>query len=238
MFCFKVRISPTSNTTFVQLYNGTYRVKAINYNNYTICLVDPGIQEGNCSSLPHYLLSRSNFTDTYNDSIDYYYSPDPYLATMFYMQLTFDHVVYVKCRDPVRDNAWYVDTSPCLDWESRGGGYVYAVVGDLSASQLKSGCHVKWVATMAIGRESMVGGGGRMTRTSYSEIHSVISYGFEVTWWQGACVDFKCPTDQTCYFDRETYNLGCFQLFHQCDSPMGITSREACSKSLCLSCFN
>lgn len=224
-----------NNLTFVKLYNGTYRVTAINYSNYTIRLIDVGIQEGNCSSLPHYLLSQSNFTDTYTPSNIYYDSCNPYQAIINYHYIVmFKHVVYLKCRDPVRDDPAYVDTSPCVNWQ--GGGYVYAVAGDLPAYRLKSECHVEWVATIGKYWESMLGDGVVIITSSYSDVHSMISYGFEVSWWRRVCVDFKCPSGYTCYLDSETYTLGCFQsIFHQCDSPMGITeiySEEGCSKSV------
>jgi len=66
-----------NNVTVLHLYSGKYHVQAINYNNFTIRVVDPGVdQQTNCSSLPRYFLSRSNFTDTYN----YRYNMDPYQA--------------------------------------------------------------------------------------------------------------------------------------------------------------
>ncbi|XP_028787079.1 LEAF RUST 10 DISEASE-RESISTANCE LOCUS RECEPTOR-LIKE PROTEIN KINASE-like 2.4 [Neltuma alba] len=112
-----------NNVTLLHLNSATYRVLGIDHSNFTIRLVDPGIQEGNCSSLPHYLLSLSNFTDSH--------SRNPYDAILTYKQFTFKHVVYLKCRDPVRDDAAYLDTAPCVKREGRS--HVYAVAGDLSA---------------------------------------------------------------------------------------------------------
>ncbi|KAI9071130.1 hypothetical protein K1719_046907 [Acacia pycnantha] len=191
-----------NNITLLHLYSGTYRVLRINYNNYTIRLVDPGIQKGNCSSLPRYLLSQSNFTDTYNLSS---YDGD-------------------DCRDAVRDDAAYLDTASCVNWA--GGGHLYAVAGDLTADQLKSQCRVKSVATIASDWESMVGGGIK----SYAEIHSVLSFGFELSWWQRACADFKCPSAaDTCSLYPETLILACLEPANTCTSPMGITHRIKCS---------
>jgi hypothetical protein len=50
----------------------SYHVQSINYNNFTIRLVDPGIQQSNCSSLPFYSLSRSDFCDTYTNKNNIY----------------------------------------------------------------------------------------------------------------------------------------------------------------------
>nr|XP_025697390.1 uncharacterized protein LOC112798340 [Arachis hypogaea] len=41
-----------------------YKVEAINYKNYTIRLVDPNIEEGDCSSLARHLIYKFNFSDT------------------------------------------------------------------------------------------------------------------------------------------------------------------------------
>ncbi|XP_027938528.1 LEAF RUST 10 DISEASE-RESISTANCE LOCUS RECEPTOR-LIKE PROTEIN KINASE-like 1.2 [Vigna unguiculata] len=63
-----------NNVTVLYLHSAKYHVEAINYNNYTVRVVDPALQLHNCSSLPLRSLSRSNFSDTYT------YSSDPYQA--------------------------------------------------------------------------------------------------------------------------------------------------------------
>ncbi|KAI9112614.1 hypothetical protein K1719_016537 [Acacia pycnantha] len=143
------------NVTLLHLHSGTYQVLGINYHNYIIRLRDPGIQAGNCSSLPRYFLSRSNFVDSYNRFYDYGYDMhNPCGASLgpeSGLELTIDNVIYLKCSDPVRDDAGYVDTAPLLELGSKGegGGRVYAVAGDLGADRLKPECHVKSVATIA-----------------------------------------------------------------------------------------
>ncbi|CAJ2674660.1 unnamed protein product [Trifolium pratense] len=58
----RYELSCENNMTVLTLFSGKYYVKSINYNNYTIRLVDPGIQEDDCSSIPRYYLYASNFT--------------------------------------------------------------------------------------------------------------------------------------------------------------------------------
>ncbi|ESW33442.1 hypothetical protein PHAVU_001G069700 [Phaseolus vulgaris] len=55
-------LSCENNIALFSLYSGTFHVQAINYNNFTIRVVDPGLQQTNCSSLPRYFFSPSNFT--------------------------------------------------------------------------------------------------------------------------------------------------------------------------------
>jgi len=131
-----------NNVTVLYLYSAQYHVEAINYNNYTVRVVDPSLQPHNCSSLPLHSLSRSNFSDTYA------YYTDPYQAGLKAVEnwesLTFEHIVFVNCKHSGRESRKYVDTGECVKWDSED--YAYAIVGDLKAEELEVGCEVKLVA--------------------------------------------------------------------------------------------
>ncbi|XP_028787177.1 LEAF RUST 10 DISEASE-RESISTANCE LOCUS RECEPTOR-LIKE PROTEIN KINASE-like 1.2 [Neltuma alba] len=88
---------------------------------------------------------------------------------------TIDNVIYLNCSDPVRDDADYVDTTPCMDWGSKGdgGGHVYAVVGDLEAGRSKPECRVKSVATIISDWSSFL----EWRSYSYADIPTVLSHG-------------------------------------------------------------
>ncbi|CAJ2674663.1 unnamed protein product [Trifolium pratense] len=125
----RYELSCENNMTMLTLFSGKYYVKAINYKNYTIRLVDPGIQEDDCSSIPHNYLYTSNFTSYYR-----YLEEDPY-ETKQYRIISdnstrglpmFQHVIYMNCSNPVRDDPAYADTACCIN-----GGHVYAIAGDL-----------------------------------------------------------------------------------------------------------
>ncbi|KAF7806749.1 LEAF RUST 10 DISEASE-RESISTANCE LOCUS RECEPTOR-LIKE PROTEIN KINASE-like 2.1 [Senna tora] len=211
-------------TTTLSLYSGKYRVLAINYNNFTIRLVDPGIQRGNCSSLPRYFLSQSNFSDTFNYS--YGYDADPFRATQTSVQseTIFEHVVYLNCSDPVTvrddDAAEYVDTDSCVNWG--GEGYGYAVIGDLLAKDFKRQCRIKMVAAVRSDWGSLLlMSSGERRVVSYGDVHKVVSYGFEVSWWKRACDDVACPSTNPCVYEPSTESIEC-QRPVLCYSPMGI----------------
>ncbi|KAM2409461.1 hypothetical protein ACFX1X_028365 [Malus domestica] len=55
-----------NNVTVLHISSGKYLVQSINYRNKTIRVVDPGLHKNNCSSIPRYPLSESNFR--YSDS--------------------------------------------------------------------------------------------------------------------------------------------------------------------------
>ncbi|XP_028774189.1 LEAF RUST 10 DISEASE-RESISTANCE LOCUS RECEPTOR-LIKE PROTEIN KINASE-like 2.1 [Neltuma alba] len=170
----------------------TYQVLRINYDNYTIRVKDPGIREDDCSSLPRYTLSLSNFTYTSNSSLEYD-KDNPYDAFLGGSP-AFHHVIYLNCSDPVRDAAGYVDTAPCVDWGAKGegGGHVYVVAGrDLEAQRLKPECRVKSVAAIALDWSSFLD----QRSYFYADIHRVLSYGFEISWWRLGCSDLSCRVD-------------------------------------------
>ncbi|KAI9073745.1 hypothetical protein K1719_044292 [Acacia pycnantha] len=250
---------------------GTYRVVGINYDNLRIKLVDPGIQAGNCSSLPLYSLSLYDFnyfeshydnyennggtesslfkqvaylncSDLVRDDTAYvdtapcvkggghlYAVAGDLLAPRFQPQCRLEfvtpvasdwgslvpdgiksyadihtliyvyntrtevlkQVAYLNCSDPVRDDTAYVDTAPCV----KGGGHLYAVAGDLLAPRFQPQCRLEYVTLVASDWESLVPHGIK----SYADIHTLLSFGFELSWWKRACDDYNCPNDTTCY---------------------------------------
>ena len=56
MWWSEVRVILRKQPHNVTFFSGKYYVKSINYNDYTIWVVDSGIQEGDCYSIPHYVL--------------------------------------------------------------------------------------------------------------------------------------------------------------------------------------
>lgn len=55
-------ICENNNSAVLYLYSGKYYVQAIDYGNYTIRVVDAGVQD-NCCSIPRYSLAPDNFSD-------------------------------------------------------------------------------------------------------------------------------------------------------------------------------
>lgn len=103
--------------------------------------------------------------------------------------------MYLKCREQVKEEKAYLDTFPCVNRE--GGDYMYAVVGDLSADGLTPECSVKMVTAIASNWRNLVSDGRMRT---YSDVHNVTSFGFELSWRERVCVDFKCPQGNVCFF--------------------------------------
>ncbi|XP_014503352.2 LEAF RUST 10 DISEASE-RESISTANCE LOCUS RECEPTOR-LIKE PROTEIN KINASE-like 2.1 [Vigna radiata var. radiata] len=185
-----------NNVTVLYLNSAQFHVQAINYNNYTVRVVDPALQHHNCSSLPLRSLSRSNFSDTYT------YSTDLYQVGLReyrkWKSLSFEHIVFLNCNHSVRENENYVKTGECVKWDSKG--YAYAVGGDLKAEDLEVGCDVKLVAPTSL---------RTLNNHSYNSMHRGLAYGFEISWLKLACHK-KCPLSQSsCYFDYSREKFKC-----------------------------
>jgi len=218
-----------NNVTTLNLYSGKYHVQSINYNNLTIRVSDPGVQQDNCSSLPLNFLSRSNFCDTYRENCT-----DPYHAMaleaeynsisedMEYhdYELLFEHVVYLNCSHPVTDNRKYVKTTPCINWPSKEY-YIYAIAGHLIDEDFQVGCHIKLVAPSswkALKRNQVL---------SYNVIHRALVYGFEISWLHLSCKN-RCGDTDLCSFNVTTETLQCDQ--HFCYSFFDYSTTTNCGK--------
>ncbi|KAF7816708.1 LEAF RUST 10 DISEASE-RESISTANCE LOCUS RECEPTOR-LIKE PROTEIN KINASE-like 2.1 [Senna tora] len=178
-----------NNVTVLLLNSAEYHVEVINYKNYTIRLVDPGIQE----------------VDSYQANIK-----TNYTWTLISVSL-FKPIIYLSCAHPVNDDPYYVDTTPCLESNT------YAIVGEIDLASWKAGCHVKAVSptswTMPTTSTTTVYGDADAdadanANVSYVDIHRQLVYGFEISWMQLAC-DSQCGS-RPCYFDTTIGTLQCY----------------------------
>jgi hypothetical protein len=202
-------LSCENNITTLTLFSGKYYVKSINYRNYSMRVVDPGIQEGDCSSIPRYFLTAANFTSSYNLN----YHGDPY--ELGNGQFLVEHVIYLNCSNQVKNDRMYVDTSPCRI-NSANNSYVYAIAWDFSVGELNVGCRVKFVtissAPALISLEKQL--------FSYKEIHRFLSYGFELSWMRRGCEDYCDSNQQNCFMDYYAGYLVCQN--DDCRTPLGL----------------
>ena len=219
----RYELSCENNVATLYLYSGKYHVQSINYNNFTIRVADPGVIESNCSSLPLYWLSRSNFCDTYNNNEN---CTDPYHASSGDRinregEVIFEHIFYLNCTQPITNNSKYVKTTPCINWPSSKSYYIYAFAGHLTAEDFQVGCHVKFVAPSSWKALQVI---------SYDKIHKALVYGFEISWLHLPCQD-HCENSEHCYFNSTSQEIGCPTQIQYCSStPMGPKESTNCGK--------
>jgi hypothetical protein len=203
-------------------------VKSINYQNYTIQIVDQGIKEGNCSSIPRYFLTSFNFTTSYSIN-GQVYTGTPYQIDSYFAFNKYQYIIYLKCRKQVKDDPGYVDTASCIV-NSDTKSYVYAFVETnywnywnwinqydqnyasyLTVKRLKDDCQVKLVA---ISSSDFPNGS-----LSYQQIHGMLVYGFELSWLSGSCKQI-CGDNTRCYFNRTTGDVRCQETGYYADPPV------------------
>ncbi|XP_039689620.1 LEAF RUST 10 DISEASE-RESISTANCEUS RECEPTOR-LIKE PROTEIN KINASE-like 2.4 isoform X2 [Medicago truncatula] len=194
-----------NNVTVLKLYDAEYLVQSINYNNYTIRVVDPNIQPTNCSSLPHFFLYRNNFTQ--KDTNSYKYSFRRSNSTFDYSdRIDLSRpVIYLKCTSPPSNvvDKYYTDTTSCLD------EHTYVIVGDPQLGILQPQCRVKLVTLTSfwVPPPSVFSINNIIGNVSYIDIHKALGYGFEISWMQASC---RCDY---CYLKDPTSEIQCYDFY-------------------------
>ncbi|XP_062002588.1 uncharacterized protein LOC133720342 isoform X3 [Rosa rugosa] len=95
-------LSCEQNRTVLNLFNGTYYVKTIDYRDYTMQIVDPGLLRDTCPFRPLYSLTSSNFSEGYTH--------EPGWVKNQYLDIEFNYVVFFDCSSEV-DSAEYIRTN-------------------------------------------------------------------------------------------------------------------------------
>ncbi|KAF7850480.1 hypothetical protein BT93_L5461 [Corymbia citriodora subsp. variegata] len=164
-----------NNHTVLDLYSGKYYVQHIDYMNYTIRIVDIGLQNGNCSSLPSRSLSCTYST----------YEWEPYECYSPWIgHDKLSRNVAIVDRTKAIDSPLYVDASSCfygVEFSNFSSmrRRVYAMV-NTTVSSVETACTIKLMAMIPrwVDRNDL---------RSYAQIHEQMTYGFEVSWLQKAC---------------------------------------------------
>ncbi|KAJ4839330.1 hypothetical protein Tsubulata_029965 [Turnera subulata] len=190
------------NVPVLYLYLGRYIVQAINYHNFTIRLVDDGVQKDNCSSLPRSSLHYGNFVD--GDPYAWYYyrkrnGDDIYLDDIYYCMYPeqasgcfptlSQAMAFLTCPPDTVDSPLYVDTAPCTDGLQVSNSSVphtrtrsYINVGGMNASDLMESCRIDILTLLPAGND--------YKHMSFKEIHNQLAYGFELSWYNTYCPEY------------------------------------------------
>ncbi|XP_059433971.1 uncharacterized protein LOC132167093 [Corylus avellana] len=188
-------LSCENNQTVLNLYDGKYYVRQINYNNYTIRVVDPGILTANDSFIARYPLGYDNFS-----------SGDPYDVSH---QNIPSSVVFLKCEKPVK-SPWYFDIS-CL----KNG--VYSSDSSLSHSKkytyflfssytgvVEDLCQV---AQVSLSPWPWSANDDLRNNISCTAVRNELLFGFQLFWYQVYC-ESRCGRNDYCYLNAEN-NVTC-----------------------------
>ncbi|KAG8655504.1 LEAF RUST 10 DISEASE-RESISTANCE LOCUS RECEPTOR-LIKE PROTEIN KINASE-like 2.1 [Manihot esculenta] len=174
-------LSCENNLTVFNLNGGRYFVQSINYDNFTIRLVDAGVHPDNCSSIPRfpfiYDLSERYSTYRYQWSE----TEERKWAKLRQRPELSQMIMFIKCQNPVKSPP-YVETAPCLNSS-------YVNIGDMKANDLMELCSVEMISLFPLfpAKKNM----------SFLEIHRQLAFGFQLSWHNIHCG--QC--DGGCYLD-------------------------------------
>ncbi|KAE9467467.1 hypothetical protein C3L33_00632, partial [Rhododendron williamsianum] len=202
-----------------------YYVQAINYNNYTIRLVDVGLQQGNCSSLPLYYLSDLNFTSRLSRSVTYPYSLliseyNIYYGNFDPIPWSMSVALWVDCEKPVKKSPFYTDSntsaSSCIRKSTSSSSslssgekrhYSYFLFGtNLGASDVADQCKIDEIVMSTL---RWPADEGKANQLSFSDFHSRLEYGFELSWVSFPCG--KCEEQGKSCRLESNYSVTCYK---------------------------
>ncbi|XP_057996152.1 rust resistance kinase Lr10 isoform X1 [Hevea brasiliensis] len=193
-----------NNNTVLKLFSRKYYVRAIHRNNKTIRVVDAGLQQGNCSSLPLFPLTADNFSSYF----EYPYQLSP----------SSKKVTFMNCENPV-DSPLFVDTQPCVDGvcnskysfaspNKNRRSYSYVVFGDVELSQIPDLCSVDLAVVTASLKKCD-------KNCSYLDVFEELLYGFQLSWSEIYCEECQnIFRDSRCKFNDDFSEFsGCYGEF-------------------------
>ncbi|KAJ6917385.1 hypothetical protein NC652_019677 [Populus alba x Populus x berolinensis] len=171
-----------NNSTVLYLDSRKYYVQAINYNNLTIRVVDAGVIQNDCSSLPDFSLAFDSLGNSINPYTWFQYKRTGWEWFPKYKPLPLSQMmIFINCANPV-DSPLYVDTGTCLNGEKSSNVSLlmrsYVNIGGMKASDLMEMCSLERM-TLLPAKDYM--------SMSYKEIHSQLAYGFELSWHNSRC---------------------------------------------------
>ncbi|KAI8551179.1 hypothetical protein RHMOL_Rhmol06G0165100 [Rhododendron molle] len=213
-----------------------YYVHAINYDNYTIRLVDVGLKQGSCSSLPLHSLSDLNFS-TYDDKNQYsldYPSRASYPSVSSFIFYYSDHpfpwdvavALWVDCEKPVKSR-FYTESntsaSSCIDKATSSSSssslssgekrrYSYFLFGSLKLKDVADQCKIDEIRITTL----WLPADKSQANISYSDFHSKLEHGFELSWLSFLCE--QCP-ERLAYCEIGSNYTNTIAAITRCTSP-------------------
>ncbi|XP_045792408.1 rust resistance kinase Lr10-like [Trifolium pratense] len=165
-----------------------YYVQSINYNNFTIRLLDFNLVSS----------SRNNSIPPYKYSLGLYkfssFSALPYLFYQYkndsFKNILMRSMLYVSCPNRV-DSYQYRYGANCINSTlySLFGNSFYVDSDNKSLSELRlgDGCHIEFMYLTSWPLEVGHGGRGSNNNMSCKDIRNMMFYGFELSWINGLC---------------------------------------------------
>lgn len=194
-----------NNCTVISLESRKYNVLEINYDQFLIRAIDPGLvnQNTNCTSFPNYFTTNVPSTSPF----DYF---DPNIP-----------IIYVNCL-ATADSLRYVKTTFCgsqnkTSFFNSSQSHSYVAIGeDMSITDLAENCSmeiVAWASARGLSGDN----------TTLSSIQDALSYGFELS-WKRTFLCRECEASQgNCFAEGDGYSCD-----HRCYDDTGMNLPLPC----------
>ncbi|MED6144327.1 hypothetical protein PIB30_014675 [Stylosanthes scabra] len=157
------------NKLFLYLKSMKFQVQSIDYNNYTIRLVDANVA---LHSHNHYFLLPYSFSSSNFSTVDYFES-------FQYSRLT-KQMLYLRCPPyGVESSA----SAACINGSYVHGGTLYVSDIDKTLQELAVGdsCEIEWMYLTSWPTEI------KHSNISCTAFHHMLLYGFELSWLKAYC---------------------------------------------------
>ncbi|KAL2527423.1 Rust resistance kinase Lr10 [Abeliophyllum distichum] len=190
------------NRTILSSKLQRYNVHAINYNNFTIRIADPGLYRDNYSSCPIYSYVVYDLSSSYM-----------YLASS-------QSITLLNCISPI-NNLVYIENPFCGNKRAFSNSskiLSYFVIGNILGSDLEESCTFDTMVLTSSGIPLQ-------ENATYSTIHNALAFGFELSWYRVMCGE--CDASKgTCIV--EDNQIRCRHYYYE-DTPPSERSLR-CSK--------
>jgi len=210
-----------------------YYVQAINYNNFTIRLVEAAVQKDDCFSIPHHSIGEIPLASA--DGNYYYeiYTANGYVLTFLCCKNQMlnppDYIMDTSsCKSGTAYNSSSsssISSPSCVDME----GHSYVMVGE-DIQDVPDLCRIDLIYSVP----------KNMTNTSYTDVHDILVYGFELSWFSFCC-DYgkgnRCNLDEatvknhSCFY-KEPYRKYCIMIMHTIFALFYIVMLQYCLVSV------
>nr|GMC64770.1 rust resistance kinase Lr10-like [Ipomoea batatas] len=169
------QLSCVQNRTFLSLNSKQYLVLSINYGNFTIRILDPGLERNinnNCSPFPHYTLMNVG------DVPQQYLNPLWEEAFPTVSEIN-NPVIFMGCINPAKSTLYVnIDAGFC----GNNYSHSYALVGDGD----------DWARNNAIVGNledscAMIGVAWISSSSSFHQLRDALSWGFDLPWFRFNC---------------------------------------------------
>jgi hypothetical protein len=182
-----------------------YYVQTINYSDFTIQLVNAAIQKDDCFSIPHHSFTEKLLRSAYGH---YYYETNwPESSVLTFLccknQMRLNHTDYIMDTSSCKNGSGTaysssssssISSPSCVDME----GHSYVMVDGDIINDVPDLCRINLIYSVP----------KNMTNMSYTDVHDILVYGFELSWFYFCC---HYSTLNRCNLDEATVkNHYCF----------------------------